>query len=348
MKDKPVLDAHPNSPRFDCARPQPPLKMAFPNPSIPPLSLALSLALMGPALSQGLDCTTLVPDAYEDNDDCANAVTVPNGAYLGDLNVERSDRDFYAFSVPAGGQLFVTTYFDSSVAHMDMHLRDANSPACGLGPIGSTLSPMLVTPQGKQVLWNNTDTVARDVILEVRISDWDSTKNCNTYDMIPLTIDGAPNFTATSYCGPAETNSAGLSTQITATATSVGSGLHLNAWDGPLGEFGYFLVGTAPADPGVVIADGRLCLDASTPGASLLRYNRAGSVYNSLGQFGFGGFYNWGGTSTTAFGFDVPGTLPDAASTPILAGQTLYFQLWHRDNTTGGSNFSNGVAVDFL
>lgn len=304
--------------------------------------------LASPLAAQSLDCTTLEPDPFEDNDSCANAVAVPSGAYLGDLTVTRSDRDFYRFTVPAGGQLFVNTYFDSETAWIDLHLRAATDPACGMGPIGSTLAPTFTTPNGRQVLWNNVDSLPWEVILEVRIGDGDMTKNCQRYDMVPLVIDPTGPLQVTAYCGPAEPNSAGMSTQLTGRATSApGAGLHLDAWDGPIGEFGYFLVGTHPDDPGVLVGDGRLCLDTTT-NARILRYNLSGGAHNSLGQFGFGGFYNWSGTSTTAFGFDVPGTLPDEALTPIVAGQTLYFQLWHRDRTPGGSNFSNAVAVEFF
>ncbi len=153
----------------------------------------------------------------------------------------------------------------------------------------------------------------------------------------------------TPFCDPNENNSTGLPTVMTASfGTGVGSDLSLESSQGPSGQFGYFLVGTASSEPGVMLTNsqGRLCL-ALGGGNSIGRYNVTGTSFNSLGQFDAAGeMQNLSGTSTSGAGFDVPTTVPIAGSPTIMTGSTWHFQLWHRENG-GLSNFSNGLSVDF-
>ena len=151
------------------------------------------------------------------------------------------------------------------------------------------------------------------------------------------------------FCDPNENNSTGVPTVMTANfGSGVGSDLHLDAYNGPAGLFGYFLLGTGVNDPGVPIPGslGRLCL--SLDGANVIgRYNANGTQFNSLGAFDSNGdLQNLSGTSGTGSGFDVPTTLPIPGSPQILVGQTVHFQLWHRE-PGGQSNFSNGLSVTF-
>ena len=152
------------------------------------------------------------------------------------------------------------------------------------------------------------------------------------------------------FCDPNENNSTGMPTNMTANfGTGVGSDLHLDAAQGPPNQFGYFLVGTAVNDPGIMIpnSNGRLCLLLGG-GNSLGRYNvGGGSQFNSLGQFDASGdLQNQVGTSSTGAGYDVPTTVPIAGSPQIMSGETWHFQLWHRESG-GLSNFSNGLSVTF-
>ena len=150
----------------------------------------------------------------------------------------------------------------------------------------------------------------------------------------------------TSFCDPMNPNSIGMSTTLTGSmGTGVGSGLHLEAAQGPSNQFAYFLVGTGVSDPGIVISQGRLCLSVSG-GNVFGRYNVPGAL-NSVGLFDAGGvLQNQVGTSTVGSGFDVPATVPITGSPTISAGSTWHFQLWHRE-AAGASNFSNGLSVTF-
>lgn len=149
------------------------------------------------------------------------------------------------------------------------------------------------------------------------------------------------------FCDPMDPNSTGASTTLSGSmGTGVGSGLHLEATAGPPGEFGYFLIGTAPSDPGIVISQGRLCL-AVSGGNGFGRYNVTGGNLNSVGQFDASGvLQNLPGTSTVGSGYDVPLNVPIPGFGNIQAGETWHFQLWHRE-AGGASNFSNGITVTF-
>ncbi len=148
------------------------------------------------------------------------------------------------------------------------------------------------------------------------------------------------------FCDPADSNSTGSATRIAGSMTaSGGSGLHLEATQGPPNQFGYFLVGTGVADPGLPIGSGHLCL-AITGGNGFARYNVSGGALNSVGRFDAAGvLQNLVGTSSTGSGYDVPTLIPSQLGM-ITAGSTWHFQLWHRDSPST-SNFSNGISVSF-
>ncbi|MDF1839580.1 MAG: SUMF1/EgtB/PvdO family nonheme iron enzyme [Planctomycetota bacterium] len=154
---------------------------------------------------------------------------------------------------------------------------------------------------------------------------------------------------ATSAFCVATPNSTGVSASLSATfGSGIGSNLHLEVVDGVPNEYGYFLAG-GEATPGVVISNGLLCL-TGTPSATVYRYNVSGTEWNSLGRFDAAGvMQNLGGTSSLGSGFDVPSTIPDTIPILITAGDTWYFQYWHRDTPAGlgSSNFSTGLAVTF-
>ena len=162
--------------------------------------------------------------------------------------------------------------------------------------------------------------------------------------MLGLSTVGVP------FCDPNNMNSTGLSTNILGLfGAPGGSGLHLEVTQGPVGEFGYFLVGTAFSEPGAMLSDGRLCL-LLTGGNQVGRYNITGTTWNSVGQFDASGIMqNIAGTSTLGSGYDVPANIPLMGAPPILSGSTWHFQFWHRDTASGmgRANFSNGLSVTF-
>ena len=175
----------------------------------------------------------------------------------------------------------------------------------------------------------------------------------NNYAMVFDNLElGSTQFPLGSpFCNPAANNSSGAPTLLTGSTSSfAGSGLHLEGTNGPAGEFGYFLVGSAFSEPGTQISQGFFCL-AIGGGNVVGRYNVTGSSgWQSAGQFDSTGVLtNLAGTSSTGTGFDVPSTLPISGAPTIAPGSTWHFQLWHRDMVGGSSvsNFSNGLSVTF-
>ncbi|MDF1836939.1 MAG: hypothetical protein P1V35_03640 [Planctomycetota bacterium] len=162
-------------------------------------------------------------------------------------------------------------------------------------------------------------------------------------------LDGVPDgCVMTTPCTPLP-NSTGVPTLLTgAMGSGVGSDLHLEASQGPPGEFGFFLVGTGLDTPGLFIGSGVLCL--SVTGTNLIsRYTGPAANQISIGIFDGGGvFQNISGTATSSggSGFDVPTALPVPIGGTIGSGDTYHFQLWHRD-VPSTSNFSNPLTVTF-
>ncbi len=171
--------------------------------------------------------------------------------------------------------------------------------------------------------------------------------NSHSVDDFTYTIPDAG--MGTPFCDPGSTNSTGGSTELAGSpSTSAGSGLHLEMTGGVPGQLAYMLAGNE-ATAGVAISDGLFCL-VGTPTAAFYRYNVAGSPMNSIGGFdATGTWINTSGTSSTGFGFDVPGTIPSGVPITIMAGDTWHFQGWYRDTPAGAghSNFSNGLSVTF-
>jgi hypothetical protein len=137
-------------------------------------------------------------------------------------------------------------------------------------------------------------------------------------------------------CDPANNHSGGTYVKLDQSSFSGPGVLHLEATDGPSGEFGYFLVSLGFNDPGTPISNGMLCLTVP-----IGRYApAAGGSFNSIGQFDAGGvLQNLVGTSSVGSGYDVLATLPTPPGGVIQGGTSYYFQCWFRDGNR--SNFSN-------
>jgi hypothetical protein len=137
-----------------------------------------------------------------------------------------------------------------------------------------------------------------------------------------------------SYCA-ANANSTGQTGRIAGSGSgSVASNdLTLTADRLPNNAFGYFLTSTVQAfiaNPAG--SQGNLCL-----GGQIGRYTGPGQIKNS------------GTTGAFALLLDLTQTPTPTGFVSVTAGQTRYFQSWHRDAVGGNatSNFTNGLAVTF-
>ncbi len=281
-----------------------------------------------PCLAYGLD----VLEAWVSDREIAN------GFYPG-LFAGSGDR--YELCVAPGDTLTV----DLDLVHADGIMEAALTCTGFFLNCWPGIDPPLATGSGQQFSLQWTNNEGQEEVVRLGLFYQQGTLYCNQYNM---TVSGAggcsESLQTNDFCPPSNPNSSGHTTKLMGTRRNATQSLYLDAVRGPVGQFGYLLVSTAAQTPGLPLGDGELCL-ALTGSNQLERYNQAGTALNSIGQFdSLGRFINMAGTSTGDFGFDVPFITPWIA--PIVSGQTLYFQMWHRD-VNGTSNLSNGVEVVF-
>ncbi|MEL6716457.1 MAG: FG-GAP-like repeat-containing protein, partial [Planctomycetota bacterium] len=136
-----------------------------------------------------------------------------------------------------------------------------------------------------------------------------------------------------SYCTPAVPNSTGLPSRIRAVGQDLVffNDVLLVAEDLPPQQFGFFLVSsTQGVSFPVPNSQGRICL-----AGDIGRFNLAGQIKSS------------GPEGRIALDVDL-GQLPiPTGLVSVAPGETWNFQLWHRDTSSGGSNFSAALAVEF-
>ena len=135
----------------------------------------------------------------------------------------------------------------------------------------------------------------------------------------------------TTYCS-AVPNSTGTITVISASGSTVvaQNNFTLTGTDMPLNQFGLFVNGTAQEfvpNPGG--SNGNLCV-----GGGLGRFNS--------------GIVSSGASGSVSFTVDLNAVPRPSSTVAVMAGDTWYFQLWHRDTAGPGfSNFSEGLEVAF-
>jgi len=284
-------------------------------------------------------------DVFEENDTCVQALAMDAGTFT-DLFAHVADPDYFALCVPEGVMLDCSVIFEHAAGDLDVYLWTSGDVNCGSGMAGLALASSTTLDDDEALTWTNNTGQLASVILELHIAPGTPGPPCNQYDLTLIGADCTPPA-GTTFCDPMDNNSTGTPTVLAGNwGSGVGSDLHLEASGGPPNQFGFCLVGSASADPGLTISQGRLCL-SSTGGNFWGRYSIVGTQFNSTGQFdALGQFVNLAGTAASGFGFDVPTNLPFSGSPPIQVGETWHFQVWHRDGP-GQSNFSNGLSVTF-
>ena len=126
--------------------------------------------------------------------------------------------------------------------------------------------------------------------------------------------------------GSAATMSAGGS------ATAADNNVTLTASDLPLNQFGIFVTsmsqGFIPGAGGT--SNGNLCLSGS-----LGRFTQPSQIVNS------------GSSGQFSLSIDTTAVPQGAGFVAVLAGETWNFQAWYRDPVGVGSNFTDGLQIDF-
>ena len=105
----------------------------------------------------------------------------------------------------------------------------------------------------------------------------------------------------------------------------------------PMNQFTYLLIGSGNSiiDGTLFGASGDLCLAGGTIG----RYTKDAGKTDMMGMF----VTDISSTSTGGPNFGIP----NSGGSTILAGQTWYFQYWHRNMGGMPSGFSEAVAISF-
>ena len=239
-------------------------------------------------------------------------------------------------SMDSQGNLFGNNISDDSLYNIDTVI--------GVGTlIGPTGQPTDLA-QGMDFDWG-TDTLyatlytggGTGVFATIDVNTGLATvlENTGPLDAAMVIAVRASEVIGVNYCGPAVPNSTGLPAEIFAVGSDVAldNNLTLHCVNMPLNQFGYFLNGTAtdfvmnPAG-----SQGHLCL-----GGSIGRYNR------DVTEILFSGL-----SGAISLQLDLNNTPTPTVSVAIVAGETWYFQCWHRDlNPNTASNFSDGLQIAF-
>lgn len=152
-----------------------------------------------------------------------------------------------------------------------------------------------------------------------------------SFDNFELSAAGS---VGTQYCGPAALNSVGLSGRLSAlgSSTAAANNLTLVANGLPPNQFGIFVTSrTSGFNMGAGgTSNGNLCL-----AGVLGRFSQPGQILSS------------GAAGTFQLAPDLT-MLPEGGNfITATAGETWNFQAWHRDGVGLGSNFTEGLAVQF-
>ncbi|MEO1698314.1 MAG: hypothetical protein AAFU73_13530 [Planctomycetota bacterium] len=195
----------------------------------------------------------------------------------------------------------------------------------------SVLEPALTIPAVHTRL-----TLFADHIDEVRVRSSGPNNGGNVFakfDNLRFTAElGAP------YCGPAVPNSTGGSGRLHAAGSdeAVDRTLSLVATDLPPGQFGVFLASTMSAPPSGAggPSNGNLCL-----GGSIQRLGFAPGLSPAMSVM------QSDGSGVLELPLDLDALAVQSGTGPIAAGQTWFFQTWHRDAVGVGSNLTEALEL---
>ena len=258
---------------------------------------------------------------------------------------------FFVWTAPCDGDYTVTDCGIPADTAMNLHLGSDCSAVCITGDgDGSVICGGL----NVDLTW----TAAEDADYLIQIGHWSDGEISGDLEIL-LNTTPCPADGITVSCDPNSDHYAGDYVKLGTSSfgSGVGSGLHLEATDGPDGEFGFFIV-SASATSTIPVFNGILCLDALTARYnSQVASNQGLPQLNSIGQFDeFGVLQSLVGNapSTGGSGFDVPTELPFSPVGMVIApGESWSFQLWYRDqlpplpNPGSTANWSNVVTAQF-
>lgn len=233
----------------------------------------------------------------------------------------------FTFSGLPAGTYDVITYAMAPDGNMFFTTVDVVGSTSGVQTIGGdfTLGYALgVTHAMHEV----TVAAGGDIVIETDVGS--TTDSINGFQIIG---DQAGPGIGANYC-MAAANSTGNPGTINALGSTTASDndLTLLASDLPSNQFGIFLTSMTQAfSPGASgTSNGNLCL-----GGSIGRFSQPSQTQST------------GTSGVITLGIDLT-TIPQGSSfVAVAAGETWNFQAWHRDVVGLGSNFTDGLEIDF-
>lgn len=276
-------------------------------------------------------CSVQVPDAFEDNDDCSSALPLGDGLYPG-LNLNQADNDYFAVALDSGATITAEIFFVDATADVDLYLWDplidCDTNVAGTG--GAYLARGFTTTDDELVTYTNTSGGTLNLVLEV---DMFTAGGCNDYSLQIMGAGPGVGPIGTNYCAanPNGTGATGAMSAFGSTAASMND-VVLTASNLPGNQFGIFVVGQIavfiPNAGGT--SNGNICV-----GGLVGRYNQAGQILST------------GTTGSISLPINL-GTIPQGNGTaPTMAGDTWFFQAWHRSDVGLNSNFTDGLEISF-
>jgi hypothetical protein len=272
------------------------------------------------------DASCAVDDAFEDNDTCGDAVSIPEGVTPG-LVVSECDADYYRIVLDPGEALDVGVTFDGSSVDIDLavFLDDAT---CDATPLDSSVS----TSSSEDVFVVNTTGVTRAYVVRVDVFSTSSTpadERCGSY-VLDFVREGGTDV-GENFCS-AELNTSGNGAHIFAVGSDViaDDDIVLNCIFLPTNQIGIFFNSTGQIFvPNPAGSDGNLCIGSLNMG----RFNDDAR--------------NSGPSGVVSFAIDLDSFPQPDELISVMPGDTFNFQYWTRDISPGGSNFSDALSVTF-
>jgi hypothetical protein len=271
----------------------------------------------------------------------SNAIDNGDGTWRYEYAVFNNNSDFsgQSFSVPFGAGVTVTNVGMSFPLY---HSGEPYTNQAWNSSVGAS-----------SVSWN-TETFAQNV--NANALRWGTTYSFwFTANAAPTTVSaslglfkpGNPGSQSVALIGPdggtggaiisnycsTNPNSTGQSTAIVASNVDLTArSMDLQAMNMPVSTFGFFITS---------LQDGFV----ANPGGSAGNLCVVGSIGRGVG----GGVLNSGATGSFTGPVDLDMIPTPTGTTSVMAGETRYFQAWHRDSVIGipTSNFSDGVRVVF-
>ncbi len=265
-------------------------------------------------------------DMLEDNDTCLESVPISEGTSL-NLSVSLCDPDYYRIFLDPGETLDVTAAFNAASVDIDVELFELG-PDCDVSPLDSSAG---VTGTENVFLVNTTGTT-RVYVVKVFVYDGfgtPATEQCGGYTLEFVRNDGSA--VGSNFCF-AETNTSGNGAHIFGTGSDevANNDFVLNCIFLPTNQFGFFFNSTDAffvANPAG--SDGNICIS----GLNIGRFD---------GDVKFSGPSGFVFLNVDLMNFPQPSGL-----VAVMPGQSFNFQYWTRDISSGGSNFSDALGVNF-